>query len=434
LATREIGDPLLPNDFPAIDCGRLTLTPRGVESTLYGNPRFLMPVAEMEFTHVTEEEAAGYKRWRDGYQSNWANFFDPIGIQLKLTEERMAADVTVMPLILGTEYRQYIRMAGKSEIGATAGDPHPESLFQFVFAFDYDSEIGKSFGRTFSSWPGNQPGTNPLRWMGQSISLYVDRDPFFAEAMKAENVQKFVQENLNRFPGAISVEVQNPLVAAMFLTGLKLVVENVAPNYTKWSTRKHGETSYVRIEAGKEVDDFLDTKELALHYATLKGQIVIAFSEDLLKRAIDRNLARAEKKLPATPERPWLGKQIALQAHRDVFAILDTLDGGDGYRGDLRERSWKNLPILNEWKRMFPDEDAVAMHSVLTGMRLVCPGGGTYEWNEEFKTYESTAFGHPAAPKRGPDDVFPLPGWNYGNFGVDFEKDGIRARVEISRK
>jgi len=434
LATREFGDPLLPNDFPAIDCGRLTLTQRGVESTLYGNTRFLTPVSELKLTHVTEEEAANYKRWRDGYQSNWQNFFDPIGIQLNLSDDLMGADITVMPLILGTEYRQFIRVAGNSEIRAHAGDPHPGSLFQFVFAFDFDSELGKSFGRTFNSWPGNKPGTNPLRWMGESISLYVDRDPFFAEAMKAEDLDKFMQENIGRFPGAINIDVRNPLIAGMFLAGLKMFVQSAAPNYTKWSTRKHGETEYVRIEAGKDANDFLDTKDLALHYATLKGQLVLALSEDILKKAIDRSIARAEKKQLATPERPWLGKHMALQAHRDVFAILDTLDGGDGYRGDLRERSWKNIPILNEWKRMFPDEDALAMHSVLTGIRLVCSGGGTYVWNDEFKTYESTAFGHPGGPKHGPEDPFPLPGWNYGNFGVDFEKDGIRAKVQITRK
>jgi len=304
LATRDIREPLLPNDFPAIDCGRLTLTHRGVESDLYGNTRFLTPVVELELAHVTEEEATNYKRWRDGYQGNWANFFDPIGIQLKVSEESMAVDVTVMPLILGSEYTRFIRVAGKSEIRPHSGDPHPEALFQFLFAFDHDSEMGKSFGRTFTSWPGNKPGTNPLRWMGESISLYVDRDPFFAEALKSDDIDKFIQENLGRFPGAINIDVRNPLIAGMFLAGLKVFAQGAAPGYTKWSTRKYGETEYVRIEAGKDANDFLDTKDLALHYATLKGQLVISFSEDVIKRAIDRNHARAEKKLSATPKLP----------------------------------------------------------------------------------------------------------------------------------
>jgi len=435
LATGEIREPLLPNDFPAIDCGTLTLTPRGVASKFYGNSRFLTPIAELRFTHVTAEEARNYERWRDTYQSYWSTFFDPIGIQVKIDDARMAMDVTVMPLIVGSDYRQYLRAVGESEIQPTSGDPHPEAFFHFMFAFDPDSEVGKSFSRVFSSWPGNKPGTNPLRWMGNSISLYVDRDPFFAEALKADDLDQFMQENIGRFPGAINIDVKNPLIAGMFLAGLKIYVSSAAPGYTKWSTRKHGETEYVRVEAGEDANDFLDTKDLALHYATLKGHLVIALNEDTLKKAIDRSLARKAGTMPKVPARPWLGKHIALQAHRDVLAMMDAIDNyGGGYRGELRERCWKNLPILNEWQRMFPEDDAVAMHSLLTGVRLVCPGGGEYKWNAEWKTYESTVFGHPGAPKNGPKDCYPMPGWNYGNFGVEFEKEGIRARVAITRK
>ena len=158
-------------------------------------------------------------------------------------------------------------------------------------------------------------------------------------------------------------------------------------------------------------------------------------SEDTLKKAIDRQVARAEKKLSATPARPWLGKHLGLQAHRDVLAMMDAIEGrSGGYRARLREHCWKNLPILNEWKRMFPEEDAGAMHTHLTGIRLICPGGGKFVWNDEWKTYESTEFGHPGAPKNGPADPYPFPGWTWGNFGVDFEEDGIRARAQITRE
>ncbi|MHC4956406.1 MAG: hypothetical protein ACYTGZ_21400 [Planctomycetota bacterium] len=435
LAIGEVGDGLLDNDFPAIDCGRLTLTARGVESSKFGGSRFLKPIAEMEFTHVTEAEAAGYKRWRDGYQGSWSNFFDPIGIQIKLDDERMAADVTVMPLILGSEYQRWIRVAGKSEIRPTSGDAHEEALFQFMFAFDFESEIGRSFGQAFTSWPGMQPRTNPLRWMGETISIYVDRDPFFAEMARAEDRDKFMEKNLGRFPGAINIDVRNPLIAGVFLTGLKVFVQQAAPNYTKWSTRKHGEIEYVRVEAGEEANDFLDTEDFAIHYATLKGHLVVTLSEDTLKKAIDRSLARKAGKADTAVRRPWLGKHLGLQAHRDVLHLLDGAMGPrEGYRAELASRCWKNLPILNEWRRMFPGEDAVAMHAQITGVRLVCPGGGKYAWNDSWKTYESTAFGHPGAPKAGPDDPFPFAGWNYGNFGVTFEEDGIRARGEITRK
>ena len=61
-----------------------------------------------------------------------------------------------------------------------------------------------------------------------------------------------------------------------------------------------------------------------------------------------------------------------------------------------------NLPALNEWKRLFPDRDPVAVHREVWGVTLVCPGGGNYVWNEKYATMESTVYGHPGQPKSGP--------------------------------
>ena len=107
--------------------------------------------------------------------------------------------------------------------------------------------------------------------------------------------------------------------------------------------------------------------------------------------------------------------------------------GDDGYRRQLQGRAWKNIPILNEWKRLFPNRDPVELHAKLTGIRLVCPAGGKYVWNDRWKTYESSVFGHCAEPKHGPEDCLPFEGWTWGNFGVTLEKEGVRARASITK-
>ncbi|MHC4451471.1 MAG: hypothetical protein ACYS0E_15270, partial [Planctomycetota bacterium] len=202
-------------------------------------------------------------------------------------------------------------------------------------------------------------------------------------------------------------------------------VENTAPGYTSWTNRKHGEVEYVRVEAGEQMDDEL--KDFALHYATLKGSLIIGINEDVFKRAIDRHAN------PKKSEQKWLGDHVAGRAHRSIFQAMESLAGDDGYRGELQTRAWKNIPILNEWRRLFPDRDAVELHSKLTGVRLVCPGGGAYVWNDAWKTYESSVFGHCGEPKRGPEDCLPFRNWNWGNFGVTLEKEGIRARASITK-
>ncbi|MHC4452902.1 MAG: hypothetical protein ACYS0E_22635, partial [Planctomycetota bacterium] len=293
----------LPNDFPQIDCGKITLSERGAVSSIYGNTRFLTPIAELELTHVTEAEAAGYKQWRDNYQRNWSRYFDPIGVQLKLSDEQIAADVTVMPLIVASEYNSFVRIAGESKITDGAGDPHPEALFQFIFAFDHNSELAKQFGLAFPSWQGIKPRTNPLRWVGQTISFSIDQDKFFEEAAKSGDGQEFVEANLHRLPMLVHIDVVNPLLAGIFMAGLRTFVENTAPGYTSWTNRKHGEVEYVRVEAGEQMDDEL--KDFALHYATLKGSLIIGINEDVFKRALDRHAN------PKKSEQKWLGDHVA---------------------------------------------------------------------------------------------------------------------------
>ncbi len=73
------------------------------------------------------------------------------------------------------------------------------------------------------------------------------------------------------------------------------------------------------------------------------------------------------------------------------------------------------------------------MHERLWGVRLTCPTGGTYQWNAQDLTMESTACGHPGAQKAGGAAPDPLAGVTMANFGLTFADHGLRARVEWER-
>jgi hypothetical protein len=100
----------------------------------------------------------------------------------------------------------------------------------------------------------------------------------------------------------------------------------------------------------------------------------------------------------------------------------------------MQNLAWSNLPILNEWKRMFPDQDPVEIHEQLWAARPVCPGGGEYVWNADWQTMESTVYGHPGEPRNGPAFPEALKQFEKGNFGVTFEEQGLRARAELLRE
>jgi hypothetical protein len=85
------------------------------------------------------------------------------------------------------------------------------------------------------------------------------------------------------------------------------------------------------------------------------------------------------------------------------------------------------------WKRLYPDQDAQKLHERLWHSRLVCPGGGQYQWNAQWGTFESTVYGHPGQPKQGPTVPPALSAFARGNFGLTFEHQGLRARVALDR-
>ena len=157
---------------------------------------------------------------------------------------------------------------------------------------------------------------------------------------------------------------------------------------------------------------------------------MVSLNEDVLKRAIDREIERG--KVDASGKEP-----------RHAGTRLDRFEPGVAGRpespaGARHTRSLRvsnadadacleQPVILNEWKHRYPDQDPVGLHERYWQTRLICPGGGQYVWNEQWQTMESTVYGCPAAPKEGPVAAPVLHAIKYGNFGVTFEDQGLRA-------
>lgn len=443
------------------DLGQLRLSKRGVESSTYGTLEFQTPIAELELTKVTQTEAQVYERWREGYQRNWSQFFDPIAVSFTVAQERLLADVTVMPLIDSSEYRRFIDIASGVELKPTSGDPHAVSLMHWAMAINVKADQLK-WANGFLEGPTR---VSMLGWLGESIAVYADPDPFWAElaaAMKAGEKliapgrsasSDFMEKNLHRLPVALTAEVKDPLKLALFLGGLRTFIEQAAPGLVVWSTLEHNGHPYVKItptDSGRNAAPF--ASKLAIHYAATADQLVLTLNENLLKRALERRPPGARKseetgeteppaesvkvetqQTPTEPPRPWLGKSMALQIDRRAIETFDRVFGHEQYLVMMQALAWSNIAILNEWKRQYPDRDPVAVHQQLWQSALVCPGGGKYVWNDEFRTMESTEFGHPGMPKGKAALPKALQNARWLDFGLTFENRGLRAVVEINR-
>ena len=396
---------------------------RQIRSEAYGTLGFLTPLAELPLEVVTRAEADAYASFRDRYQSNWRQYFDPIGLRFAVGARALDVDLTIFPLIRNSEYRELIELTAGATMAPDAGDPHSEALFRYGMSIDRGSRLFREVGSvTTSMLPGVKGGG--LSWLGDSLVFYVDDGPFWDELAAAADPDDFIEPNLHRIPVALQVGVSGALEAAAFLASMRGFVEQTAPGLLAWENRTHAGKTWVRIAAAKPTEDSFP-RNLAIHYAVDGKRLLLTLDEDLMKRALERDAG--------SDGAPWLGRQAGIQLDGKVLDVLDRYEGGRANRHAVKA-AWASLPILNEWRRLYPDDDPVAVHEAAWGVRLTDPAGGGYVWDPEWKTMASVRYGHPAAPVAGPGlRRGPLARVTGANLGLTFELGGLRARAHIDR-
>jgi hypothetical protein len=436
-------DPMLPDD--------LEISARGVYSRTYGSLEFMTPVSELPLNWVTAAERAAYETWRNGYQRSWVRF-DPIAMRLGLHDRRLDVDVTVMPLTIRTEYARFRSLTQGAQLRADGGDPH-DSYAELAVAFNKDSEffrLMRLLASPYFSRSERSDGIDPLAWFDGMVTVYLDEDLAWEEVAK-QGLRRGLLKTLSdeqlailaQVPVGIQVEVTSGLELTKFLVALRVVVESSAPGMLKWELCEHRGEPYAKVSAGEIAKDrhqgeaipfAREFESAALYYAASGDALIISPNENVLRRALDRRIARRsgpDEPIPPEP-RQRLGDNVAVHVDAKLLRLLADLAGEDRYQRFMQTRSWSNLAILNEWKRLYPDEDPVVVHERLWHVKPVCPGGGDYVWNRTWQTMESTVYGHPAAPKTGPalPEVFRR--LLSADAGLTFEANGLRARFSLA--
>lgn len=386
----------------------------------FGTMDFATPIAEMTIDKVTGSEHTQYNFFRDQYQDRWRRFFDPIAARVDL-RDGLDIDVTIMPLIAGSDYRDLIELTANGSLGPNDGDRHPDSLVHFIWHLNPESRVVRSVESMMTPALGGVEA--PLRWIGSTIEVYADTDEFWQKMADAEDSDDWMEENWAGLPVAVRIGVRNPLMLASFLTGLRGMVESSAPGLTTWVTSNYLETPYVHVRAS---EDALD-QEVNIYYLTQPRALTISLNEAVIQRAIERT------KNPAAETEPWLGGNAAVQADEKAMGMLMRISR-DALARSAREQAFKNLPILNEWKRLFPERDPVEVHREFFRATLESPMGAGYRWNESARTMESITYGHANAVVADPPVPMLLKDFGAGSAGLTFEHDGARARVVLRPK
>ena len=435
-ARKESGAPLNTKEFPEL--GKVSFINGLVQSTKFGNLAFLKSVNELNIKKITLAEKKAYEFFRDRYQSHWSKYFDPICAQLSIDNGKIKGDLSILPLIGGTDYRQMIQMVGEVKLDSESGDPHPETVLHWVSAIDMNSPRFQQ-ASNFAAIMAPSLGAGAFSWVGESFSFYLDNSLFFKDMQKAflqegiKGLEDFSEKNFGRIPLGVNVEVRNPFKLTAFLAGLRAWIEQTSPGMTIWSSHSHKGQGYVKIAPGKGLEDRLikeGSAPIALYYVPSPKLLTISLSENIIQKAIERNLLQREEN-STLPKAKWDGMSTAFHASRPIPSLFD-LSMGQNVINGLQRKSWNNLHALNEWRIHLKKKDSLKYHQKVWHTDLLCPGGGEYQWNKKFQTYESTVFGHPANPK-SPKDFSLFGKWKAVDFGLSFENDGLRVRANLEK-
>jgi hypothetical protein len=424
---------ILPEGLP--DVGPLEWVDGVIFSPTYGTLSFMTPIIELSMAEVTRAEADAYAWFRNRYQQDWRQFFDPIGARLFLEATELELDLSVMPLIASSDYREFIELTRGQTMGPFSGDPHEDVLARFGIALNASSRPIRQ-AATFANSMVPALGVNAMSWLGSHVVIYADKSKYWSEFATSAKHRDFLEKNFHRLPVALRVGVSSAMKVTAFLASVRAFIEQTAPGMTIWETQTHEGQAYVKVSPARRWDDDLPV-DLAFFYAVTGTALTVTMDEELLKRALSRDAQRAKSKTASAETdrkgNPWLGEHAGLQGDAQVLELLEKA-AREEVLPELQRRSWDNLPILNVWKKLFPDRNPVDVHESLWATRLTCPGGGRYAWNSDWKTMESTVYGHPGQPLAGPSVLRPpLNQLRSGNFGLTFEQDGVRAHFMLQR-
>jgi hypothetical protein len=379
------------------DLGTISVDPkRGVRSSLYGSVHFLTPVAELAIEKATTSEAEAFRRFIQRYESSWRDSLDPIALRVQtMADGSLGFDLSVLPLIVRSDYVDLLRWVGKARISAGNGDQHA-SAFQFAVAMDRDGEILGEANQNASRLLGGL--ASPFGWLGDTASVYADYDPFWAELaqMDPNKLDRVVEQRLSELPIGINIGVRDPLKLVAFLGGLRAFAEQSAPGMLKWETVTFDEIPYVRVSPTAEARaGMLGNIDVHLLYLAAPEGFTLTFSSKVMERAITRLKERRAAKAAAVSDPSWDGNQAAFRLDpRSALSLLQVFDRSAGLKDWMDGRTADTIAILNEWHRLFPQEDPLAVHERLWGTRPLCVGGGTFRWNDTWMTMESSVLGH----------------------------------------
>ncbi len=418
--------------------GDLFLSSRGVRSARFGTLAFQTPIAEMALKSATQEEVRLYGNWRIDYQRRWRNVFDPIAIEVLVEDEDIHLDLSVIPLILDSSYRQWMELSGTGRLKKERPAKHPESMISSSIAIDVNSE-GFAYVRVLLDDIGS---ADLLNWIDGELTWHVDYDQGWFERLEARSPWAVGESpSLHDVPIGLFIPSCDNVRMAAFVDAVRARIERVVPNLITWKEKSFGDLQYV---VGTFKEDAIGRLELPeIYYATIPSGLALSANEQVLLRMVKHRTEQVADRVEGQHENeadagPNAGPNAEPRPNYELRLSGKGMqwDLWQGWNSGLRwncRLAWSNIPAMNYLRSRYPDRDPIAVYKLLFGEQLVDPAEGEYLWSDAMQTYESSHYGHHLAPKAGPSVIVDAQPSDVAEASLSFQDGGLRARFQLDR-
>jgi hypothetical protein len=307
--------------------------------SLWGTPASLTPLIDLPQPDlVTEAERDAYQRFSRGYENYWSTYIDPAALRIALDPgpsggTTLTADLRVLPLIDGTDYREIEEVTGDARVQAP---PLGQSGARAVVGIGRNARIRREL--THMAHGVSRRHEIELDFLGDWAMVGCDDRPAIAEAVAAldRGLPQRPDDDDRAHADEIALAARSPVYAAIgikSMAGATLalgaahgVADEVLPGAIRWEeSGKERDVHIVRVTIAADLDRPAkrgeEGGEVAVFYALTSGVFLISPSEPVLRRLVG-DVLDGHAPSPAAPK---TGSQMVVDLSADKHGAITTV-------------------------------------------------------------------------------------------------------------
>jgi len=428
------------------DAGTYKLDKSGVANcTVHNRLGLCTPVDSIPTDEVSKQEARDYGDFVENYNDYWSQFFDPIGIRLKIGD-RMEIETCILPLIENSIYNQVRELFGGKAVPLRARVITDKTIASLAASIDLSRpEYSRMVDRLQRDiFPTVPPITKAI---GGSVSFGLcDGDVLFTvdeAGMRALGGFGGMDFGEQLLLSTILSSVNLPVYAAVDLKDEKLTRTIIRQLLATWTARRTTEDfvgdNWIGVEryaSAKHKTHAVNTIgvrllviKFRLHWSIVKGRLIISTKRHVVENLIDA-LDNAERK----ETEGNIQLDIQPRAYKKLLPATQT-----GWQERSRRACFNNLVSAIELSTCYSVGDKLDVTAArrIHGEIPYCPSGGKYVRDPLRKTEYCTVHGnisHPRQPVKptGEEGIVKfLQRLQSASVNFKFTKEGIRTKVTL---